>query len=58
MDFLPYWKVYLAQFFIRKFEKPKERLPSESWFSQNILDLKELIPTKSGTKTILKVKNP
>jgi hypothetical protein len=29
----------------------------KAWFSEDILDVKRLVPIKSGNKTILKVKN-
>jgi len=44
-------------FFIRKFERPKIHLSTESWFSEEILDVKRLVPIKSGNKTTLKVEN-
>lgn len=44
-------------FFIRKFEKMKIHLSTESWFSEEILNVKGVVPTKNGNKTVLKVKS-
>jgi hypothetical protein len=49
-------KYFHRIFFVRTLKKQRESSRRDSWFSEDLNDLKELILTKNNEKRILKIK--